>query len=117
MGFIKTQPVWGGQLPADLWVDVLSFLPHADLGRALCTCRAMASIGSQAWRAACYRRWPAWAPIADEADTKWRRIYELLLLRDSEKSAVTEVAAVKNRQSVVNERHRAILAEWLCEVI
>jgi hypothetical protein len=116
MSSSKTQSIAGKHLPLEVWVEVISFLPHADLARALCTCRALARVGFQAWRAACYRRWPAWASVAEEPHADWRRTYELLLLRESERHVVTDVAAVRKQQNVVTERHRAILVEWLCEV-
>lgn len=106
----------GVGLPPDLWVGILSFLPHADLGRALCTSRAICDVSQQAWRAACYRRWPRWAAIAAEPGAKWRRVYELLSLREDEASALVDVPAIRRTQTLVNEGHRAILTEWLCEV-
>jgi F-box domain len=112
----KTETSLGKHLPLELWVEVLSFLSHPDLARALCTSRALARIGFQAWRAACYRRWPAWASIADESEADWQRTYELLLLRESERDAIPDVAAVRKQQNMVTERHRTILVEWLCEV-
>lgn len=116
MGSTKPGPSWVGQLPPELWIDVLSFLPHADLGNALCTCSALSKMGKDAWRAACWRRWPAWAAIADEPDAPWRRVYELLSLREGEAGLVTDVQRVNKTQTVVNSRHRGILAEWMCEV-
>lgn len=106
----------GAMLPSELWVQVISFLPHADLGRALCTCKALSSLGQEAWKAACYRRWPSWSVIADGPDAEWRRVYELLELRESEQAALPDVEAIRKCQTVINERHRAILTEWLYEV-
>jgi hypothetical protein len=104
------------QLPTDLWVECLSFLSHADLGRALCTCRALAAVSNESWRAACYRRWPKWALIAEEAQAEWRRVYEFCSLRRAENAALPDLQAILKRQTVVRDRHRAILAEWMCEV-
>lgn len=115
MACIKIEQAEGSQLPPELWADVLSFLSQADLGRALCTCRALARISQDAWRAACYRRWPAWAAIAEEPEAQWRRVYELLDLRESEQAAVIDLEALRKCQTVINGRHRAILTEWLCE--
>ena len=116
MSCIKTEQAGGHQLTPELWADVLSFLSQADLGRALCTCRALAGISQDAWRAACYRRWSGWPAIAEEPEAQWRRVYELLDLRETEQAIVIDLGALRKRQTVINERHRAILTEWLCEV-
>ena len=68
------------------------------------------------WRLACQRRWPAWASIADCKETAWRRQYELFELRERELLAVPQLPALRRVQTVVNERHRAVLTEWLAEV-
>lgn len=109
------QPV-GAMLPSELWVQVLSFLPHADLGRALCICKALSGLTQEAWKAACYRRWPSWSVIADGPDAEWRRVFELLELRESEQAVLPDVEAIRKRQTVINERHRGILTEWMYEV-
>jgi len=102
--------------PEDLWVLVLSHLQGRELGVALCATRQFTAIGPHAWRAACQRRWPAWACIADCKEAAWRRQYELFELRERELLAVPAVAALRRVQTVVNERHRAVLTEWLAEV-
>ncbi len=103
-------------LPTELWVQVISFLPRADLGAALCTCKTLSSLGEEVWKAACHRRWPSWALVADGGDAKWRRVYEYLELRESESAILPDVEAIRKRQTVINERHRGILTEWLYEV-
>lgn len=105
----------------DLWVKVLSFLGPRDLGTALCTCRATCAVSQLAWKAACERRWPRWAEIAvgepDDVPTAyWRRIFEVLVLREREGDSIHDVQAIRRRQAVVTEGHRAMLVEWLCEV-
>ena len=106
----------GTQLPPEVWIKILSFLPHVDIARALCVCRSLNSISQEAYRAACFRRWPAWAPIAEYPGAKWSRVYELLQLRDAETAALLDVEKLGKCQTVINARHRAILTEWLCEV-
>jgi hypothetical protein len=54
--------------------------------------------------------------IADGADAEWHRVYELLELRESEQAVLPDVQAILKRQTVINERHRGILTEWLYEV-
>jgi hypothetical protein len=54
--------------------------------------------------------------IAEGADVEWRRVFELLELRESEQAILPDVEAIRKRQTVINERHRAILTEWLYEV-
>ena len=103
----------------DILVSILGLLGHSDLGRALCTCRATADVADDAWKAACYRRWPLWARRAEEGATAaadWRRTYELLELREGEARCVPDLGAIHRLQTRITEAHRAILAEWLCEV-
>jgi hypothetical protein len=99
-------------LPDELWAEILGLLPPSDLGRALCVSRSFASLSDEAWRASCYRRWPGWAALAEQA--QWRRQFELLSLRESEVPADTE--AIRKLQKNVGEGHRTILTSWLCEV-
>jgi len=132
-------------LPNDCIIDILSFVgtpsssPSAageafrDLGRALCAAPWLRELGVHAWAAAVRRRWPAWAAIADAARVKravaepsmgkaeeiaWRRQAELFELREREELAIAPLAggAIAKRQTVVQPRHRAVLAEWLAEV-
>lgn len=103
-------------LPRELWGEVLSNLVGADLGRALCACRTFASVSSQCWQIACYKRWPQRAELAAEPGALWRRQYELLSLRDLSERNTIDVQAIRNIQPTITERHRMILAEWLCEV-
>jgi hypothetical protein len=108
--------LWVGR---DLLVSILGHLGHSDLGCALCTCRATADVADDAWKAACYRRWPLWARRAEEgaaAAADWRRTYELLELREGEARCVPDLGAIQRLQTRITEAHRAILAEWLCEV-
>lgn len=111
------------QLPSELIISILGNLPADDLARALSTCHGLQQLSDASWRGACERRWPRWAAIAAQAGTAcsdayqpscWRRQYELLSLREEE--AASNVQQIRARQQVVNERHRAILTEWLCEV-
>ena len=102
-------------LPNELWADILGLLPPSDLGRALCVSRTFANLGNEAWRAACYQRWPSWAAVASELGAQWRRQYELLSLRESEEGTVPDLAAIRKLQQNVTERHRAILTHWLVE--
>ena len=105
-------------LPTDLWIECLSFLPHGDLARALCTCKTLAKESAEAWKATCYRRWPRWAAIAAHPGSDWRRVTEFCCLRESEQAVTTidPIATLSKSQDIVKERHRAILAEWMCEV-
>jgi len=113
---IKSPHVGAAMLPRELWVQVISHLDSKNVIRALCTCKALSSLKEEAWKAACYRRWPFWSLIADGAEAEWRRVYELLELRESEQAVRPDVKAIRKRQTVINERHRGILAEWLYEV-
>lgn len=113
---VKPAHVGAAMLPRELWVQVISHLDSKNLIRALCTCKALSSLKEEAWKAACYRRWPFWSVIADGADAEWRRVYELLELRESEQAVLPDVKAIRKRQTVINERHRGILTEWLYEV-
>ena len=103
-------------LPTDLWIECLSFLSHADLARALCTCQALSKESVRAWRASCFRHWPRWASIAELSDCDWRRVTEFCCLRESERAVVIDPSAVLQHQDIIEDRHRAILAEWMCEV-
>ena len=101
-------------LPDELLLSILGRLPGRDLGHALCTCASLARLSNDAWRAACFRRWPRWSAIAAGGEEQpWRRVYELLTLRQGESAVCVE--AIRKRQGRVTERHRAILAEWICE--
>lgn len=103
-------------LPQELLVEILGRLPARDLASALSSCRGLAGLKEAAWRAACFWRWPQWAAIAAEPAAQWRRQYELLSLREDEAGCVPSAAAVRKVQRNVTDRHRSILAEWLCEV-
>lgn len=103
-------------LPEELVIEVVGRLSARDLASAVSSCRALHALQSQAWRAACHRRWPEWAAIAAEPGAQWRRQYELLSLREAEAACLPSVAAVRKVQQNVTERHRSILTEWLCEV-
>lgn len=103
-------------IPNDLWVDILGRLEAEDLTRAVQACAHFQGLAGDAWRAACFRRWPRWAGVAAGPCVAWSRQHELLALREAEEAAVADVAAIKRRQGVVLESHRTILAEWLCEV-
>ena len=105
-----------------------------DLGRALCAAPWLRELGAHAWAATVRRRWPRWAAIADAAREKraiaeeprcskseeiaWRRQAELFELREREELAIAPLAggAIAKKQTVVQPRHRAVLAEWLAEV-
>lgn len=106
-----------------------------DLGRALCAAPWLRELGEHAWAATVRRRWPRWAAIADAAREKraiavepprcskaeeiaWRRQAELFELREREELAIAPLAggAIAKKQTVVQPRHRAVLAEWLAEV-
>ncbi|KAG7673371.1 putative Cyclin-A1-1 [Nannochloris sp. 'desiccata'] len=86
---VKPAHVGAAMLPRELWVQVISHLDSKNLIRALCTYGA---------------------------DAEWRRVYELLELRESEQAVLPDVKAIRKRQTVINERHRGILTEWLYEV-
>lgn len=103
-------------LPVEMWIQVLSFLDSQDLAKALCTCHGMSAISQDAWKAACYRKWPKWSSIAAEPNAQWRRVYEMLALRQVEVARLPDVRAARRLQTLVTDRHRSILAEWLCEV-
>lgn len=106
-----------------------------DLGRALCAAPWLRALGAHAWAATVRRRWPRWAAIADAAREKraiavepprcskaeeiaWRRQAELFELREREELAIAPLVggAIAKKQTVVQPRHRAVLAEWLAEV-
>jgi len=61
----------------------------------------------------------ATATNSEEACCSWRRQSELFELREREESALAPLAgdAIAKTQKVVQPRHRAVLAEWLAEVI
>ena len=103
-------------LPEELLIEILGRLSQRELASALCACSGLAGLREQAWRAAYFRRWPQWSAIAAEPEAQWRRQYELLSLRDAEAGSLPNVAAVRQVQRAVTERHRSILTEWLCEV-
>lgn len=103
-------------LPEELLVEVLGRLSARDLASALSSCRGLGALREQAWRAACFGRWPEWSAIAAEPAAQWRRQYELLSLREAESGCLPTVATVRKVQRNVTERHRSILTEWLCEV-
>ena len=113
---------WISALPVHVWMHILSFLPYRDLGRALCTCRTFHESSSEVWRMACIVTWPEWAAQAEtdniegKETERWRRVYELLSLRESEQEILVDLVHVQKHQSVVNPSHRGILTEWLCEV-
>ena len=105
------------QLPEELWVEVLSRLDGPkEIGRALCTTKLFSTASEHVWRGACSRRWPGWAALALSAETKWKRQYEILELREREEDAVPQLAAIASTQKVVTARHRLVLTEWLAEV-
>ena len=105
-----------------------------DLGRALCAAPWLRELGAHAWAATVRRRWPRWAAIADAAREKraiaeeprcskseeiaWRRQAELFELREREELAIAPLlgGTIAKKQTVVQPRHRAVLAEWLAEV-
>ena len=102
--------------PQELWIEVLSHLGGKDISRAVCAASTFADVTEHVWRSACERRWPAWSQVAASADTEWRRLYELLELREKEMDAVPCVQAINRLQKIVNPRHRMVLIEWLAEV-
>ena len=102
--------------PEDLWVLVLSNLQGRELGVALCATRQFFRMSQHVWHLACQKRWPAWTSIAESKEAVWRRQYELFELRERELLAVPQLPALRRMQTVVNERHRAVLTEWLAEV-
>ena len=104
------------KFPDELWIEILSHLPGKDLGRASLVCRKFASLREDSWQYACAKRWPEWYQIARAPDTLWRRQYELLELREREKTAIAPVSTIIKLQSIVNARHRTVLTEWLAEV-
>lgn len=133
-------------LPNDCIIDILSFVGASspstsgdlrDLGRALCAAPWLRELSAHAWAATVRRRWPRWSAIADAArekrstvaaepisggssaeETTWRRQAELFELREREELAVSPLlnGAIAKKQTVVQPRHRAVLAEWLAEV-
>lgn len=103
-------------LPDELLIEILSRLPAQAIASSLSCCRSLHAQSAAVWQASCSRRWPQWAAIAAEPGAQWRRQYELLLLREAEAACLPSVAAIRKVQKSVTERHRSILAEWLCEV-
>ena len=113
-------------LPDDLWIEILGFVGAQDaasMGRALCAAKWMAPYAPHAWRSAVVARWPAAAAVASAAGPVpcWRKLYEMLALRQAEAdaaAAVTAAAAARGgaRAASVTPVHRAVLVEWLAEV-
>lgn len=116
MAAIKSARPGDAQLPPELWVEVLAFLPHRDLVQALCACKTFQRIKDEVYRASCYRQWPSLAAIAEAPDAQWAMVFDLLAVREREPRVLTDVEALLKHQTVVTGRHRAILTEWLCEV-
>jgi hypothetical protein len=107
-------------------INILACLSDSpqSIGRSFCACKALFRHTEAVWRAAVRRRWPDWAAggpsVGDEYDgvaaNWWRRQFELLELREAEPTALADPRDVRATEVVVNERHRSILVEWLCEV-
>lgn len=104
------------KFPDELWIEILSHLPGKNIGQAALVCRKFARLRDESWQYACAKRWPDWYHIARAPDTLWRRQYELFELREREQTAVAPITIIVQRQSIVNARHRTVLAEWLAEV-
>lgn len=138
---------WLGMLPDEMWAEVLSRLPYTDIGTAMCVCKTFSSMETYVWRLACADKWPEltaqMATVPDRMfkaqQSRWRKCYEMLSLREAENSLVREwgttfpqkpVALATSTgvadstgsvvhtplQKEVTPHYRGVLVEWMIEV-
>ena len=103
--------------PTECWEQILCHLPCRQIAAAATVCKEFARIQPAVLQRACQLRFPEWSQAAQAPqDTNWKRLYDLLEQRERDYAAVGSQAGIARTQKVVNERHRAVLAEWLIEV-
>ena len=105
------------QVPVEVWIQVLSYLPCRDIATSATVCKSFAGIQQEVLHQACMRRFPEWTLASQApADANWKRLYDVFEQRERDYSAVASQAAVTQTQKVVHPSHRAVLAEWLIGV-
>ena len=142
---------WLGMLPDEMWAEVLSRLAYTDIGKAMCVCKTFSSMETYVWRLACANKWPEltaqMATVPDRMfkaqQSRWRKCYEMLSLREAENALVTEwgvtfpedstssialgasteaagstdsVDQPPSLQKEVTPHYRRVLVEWMIEV-
>ncbi len=139
---------WLGMLPDEMWAEILSRLAYTDIGKAMCACKTFSSMETYVWRLACANQWPEltarMATVPDRMfkaqQSRWRKCYEMLSLREAENALVTEwgstfpdesagsaastgasdltdsVLQTPSLQKEVTPHYRRVLVEWMIEV-
>ncbi len=142
---------WLGTLPDEMWAEILSRLVYTDIGKAMCACKTFWGMETYVWRLACANKWPEltarMATVPDRMfkaqQSRWRKCYEMLSLREAENALVTEWGATFPQdpisstelvastevadltesvvqppplQKEVTPHYRRVLVEWMIEV-